>query len=194
MTAGEKMRTLVDPTGYFYTFQDMEPFLAQVGLDELEAEWRAQIESVLALGLQPTHLDWHSLRIGGRPDIAGLMFRLAREYGLALRVMGQRAIEMVQSQGLPANDHDLLDSYGLDPATKPATYARLLHELPAGLSEWAVHPALDTAEFLAIEPGPHRTRQADYDFLVSQAAKDLVRSEGIILLDYRAIQAVWNAT
>jgi len=34
---------------------------------------------MLAAGLQPAHLDWHSLRIGDRPDILDLMPRLARE-------------------------------------------------------------------------------------------------------------------
>jgi chitin disaccharide deacetylase len=160
---------------------------------ELEAEFRAQIETVLAAGLRPTHLDWHSLRIAGRPDIFDVMFRLAREYGLAARAAFRSLARAPQSRGFPVADHVLLDSYALDPQTKAATYAHLLHELPAGLSEWAVHPGLDTPELLAIEPFGNHVRQADYDFLVSQQAKDIIRAEGIILLDYRALQAVWQA-
>ncbi|GAH05475.1 unnamed protein product, partial [marine sediment metagenome] len=64
--------------------------------------------------------------------------------------------------------------------------------LPAGLSEWAVHPGLDNAELLAIEPDGEHIRQTDYDFLVSQDAEDIVKEEGIILLDYRALQGAWN--
>ena len=143
----------------------MPEFLAQVRLDELELEFRAQIEVVLAAGLHPTHLDWHSLRISSRGDIFDVMFRLARAYGLALRVFTRSFIEKLQSQGFPTNDYDVLDSYLLDPATKAARYAELLHELPAGLSEWAVHPGLDTPEFLAIEPAGNHIRQTDYDFL-----------------------------
>jgi chitin disaccharide deacetylase len=176
----------------FYDFEHMSEFLAQVRLDELEMEFRAQIEVVLAAGLHPTHLDWHSLRISSRGDIFDVMFRLAREYGLALRVFTRSFIDKLQSQGFPTNDHDVLDSYLLDPATKAARYAELLHELPVGLSEWAVHPGLDSAELLAIEPGGNHIRQTDYDFLTSQEAKDIVREEGIILLDYRALQAVWK--
>lgn len=85
----EKVPSLVNPAGYFYNFNHMSEFLAQVQLAELELEFRAQIEVVLATGLKPTHLDWHALRINGRADIADLMFRLAREYGLALRVVGR---------------------------------------------------------------------------------------------------------
>jgi hypothetical protein len=80
----------------------------------------------------------------------------------------------------------------LDPVNKAALYAELLHELPVGLSEWAVHPGLDNYELLAIEPGGNHIRQTDFDFLTSQQAKDIVRKEGIVLLDYRALQAVWK--
>ena len=121
------------------------------------------------------------------------MLRLAREYGLALRVAGRSWIEKLQSRGFPTNDCDFLDSYSLDPVNKAARYAELLRELPVGLSEWAVHPGLDSSELLAIEPGGNHIRQKDYDFLTSQQAKDIVREEGIVLLDYRALQAVWKA-
>ena len=177
---------------YFYDFEHMAEFLAQVSLDELEMEFRAQIEIVLAAGLQPTHLDWHSLRIGGREDISEVMLSLAREYGLALRVSGRSWIEKLQSQGLPTNDYDVLDSYLLDPVNKAARFAELLRELPVGLSEWAVHPGLDSPELLALEPGGNHIRQTDFDFLMSQQAKDIIQEEGIILLDYRALQAVWK--
>jgi hypothetical protein len=197
MTAREKVPSLLDKgvpghARYFYDFQHMPKFLAQVRLDQLEMEFRAQIEVVLAAGLQPTHLDWHSLRIGDRADIIEVMLRLAREYGLALRVAGRSWIDKLQGQGFPTNDYDFLDSYGLDPVNKAARYAELLHELPVGLSEWAVHPGLDSPELLALEPGGAHTRQADFDFLTSRQAKDAVREEGIILLDYRALQAVWK--
>ena len=192
VTAGEEVPSLLDDAGYFYDFEHMGVFLAQVRLDQLEMEFRSQIEVVLAAGLHPTHLDWHSLRISGRADIFDVMFRLAREYGLALRVFSRSFIEALQSRGFPTNDHDVLDSYGLDPANKAARYAELLHELPAGLSEWAVHPGLDTPEFLALEPAGDHIRQTDFDFWTSSQAKDIVREEGIILLDYRALQAVWR--
>ena len=193
VTAGEKIPSLVDAAGYFYDFEHMPEFLAQVRLDQLELEFRAQIEVVLAAGLHPTHLDWHSLRISGREDIFEVMFRLACEYRLALRVFNRSTIEKLQSQGFPTNDHDVLDSYLLDPANKAARYVELLRALPVGLSEGAVHPGLDPPELLSLEPGGARIRQADYDFLTSQQAKDIVREEGIILLDYQALQAVWKA-
>jgi hypothetical protein len=48
LTCREKVPSLVDETGYFYSFERMPEFLTQVRLGELEAEFRAQIERVLA--------------------------------------------------------------------------------------------------------------------------------------------------
>jgi hypothetical protein len=192
LTSREKVPSLVDQAGYFYDFAHMPEFLAQVSLDQLEMEFRAQIEAVLAAGLGPMHLDWHSLRMSGRADIFDVLLRLAREYGLALRVAFRSWIAELQHQGFPTNDYDVVDSYLLDLADKPARYAQMLRELPAGLSEWAVHPGLETAELLAIEPTSRHIRQTDFDFLMSQEAQSIVKEEGIVLLDYRALQAVWR--
>lgn len=192
LTDEEKVPSLVDRAGYFYNFEAMQAFLGQLKMDQLEVEFRAQIEAVLAAGLRPTHLDWHALRIGGRPDIFHLMTRLAKEYGLALRVMGRTWIKNLQSHGFPTSDYDFLDSYLINPVYKTTRYVQLLRELPAGLSEWAVHLGLDNAELLAIEPAGNHERQIDFDFWTSQQAKDIITEEGIILLDYRALQVVWN--
>jgi len=35
-------------------------------------------------------------------------------------------------------------------------------------------------------------RQTDFDFVVSQEARAILQEEGIILVDYRAVQAQWN--
>jgi predicted glycoside hydrolase/deacetylase ChbG (UPF0249 family) len=192
LTPKEKVPSLIDEAGYFYSNERIPEFLVQAKLDELEVEFRAQIEAVLAAGLKPTHLDWHCLANGGRDDITHMTFGLAREYGLALRVSDRPLAEKLQSQGLPTNDYNLLDSYTLDTANKSARYAQMLRALPIGLSEWAVHPGLGYPELQTIEPDSWQVRQTDFDFLMSQEARDTMKAEGIILLDYRALQAVWS--
>jgi len=192
VSSREKVPSLIDRAGYFFNFEGMPEMLAHVKLDQLELEFRAQIEAVMATGLKPTHLDWHSLRFNGRTEIPDLMIQLAKEYGLALRVIGRQTIEKMQGQGFPTIDYDFLDSYLLDPGSKFARYGQLLHELPTGLNEMAVHPGLDNMELLALEPAGKHERQMDYDFWMSRQAKDIILEEGIILLDYRALQAVWR--
>ncbi|MBW7940708.1 MAG: polysaccharide deacetylase family protein, partial [Candidatus Omnitrophica bacterium] len=160
VTPRGKVPSLITEAGYFHYFEQVHEHLAQFNLNELETEFRAQIEAVLAAGLTPTHLDWHSLRLRGGDPVSELMFRLAQDYGLALRVRGQSWIEEVHGRGFPCNDFDFLDSYHLNPTTKFTRFTELLRELPEGLSEWAVHPGLDNAELRAIDPGGSLVRQA----------------------------------
>jgi DNA polymerase III sliding clamp (beta) subunit (PCNA family) len=51
---------------------------------------------------------------------------------------------------------------------------------------------LENTELLAIENDSNHVRQTDYDFLISQETKAIIKEEGIILLDYREIQSIWN--
>ena len=184
--------SLLDETGFFYSNDRQAELLARARLDELEAEFRAQIEAVLAAGLRPTHLDWHCLRDGGRPDVFDLTFGLAKEYGLALRVFDPAQSTRLQRRGLPTVDHGVVDSTRLATAGKTDRFARMLRELPAGLSEWAVHPGLGTAEARAIDVWWPK-RAADLRFLVSREARETVAEEGIVLLDYRSLQAIWDS-
>lgn len=192
LTPRDKVPSLIDESGYFYSLERMAEFLARARLEELEVEFRAQIEAVLAEGLRSTHLDWHCLHSGGRDDIFDMTLGLAKEYGLALRVANQPYIEAVQRQGLPTDDCDLLDSYDLDTADKSARYAQLLRELPVGLTEWAVHPGLGHAELQTIEPDSWQVRLTDFEFLISSEAREIIRREGITLVDYKLLQTVWQ--
>ncbi len=187
----EKVPSLVDAAGHFLGTDEIPTLLARAHLPEVEREFRAQIEVVLAAGLAPTHLDWHCLADGGRDDIFDLSVALAREYGLALRVHAHSSAATCRHLGLPTVNHDVLDSYRFEPRDKAARYAELLRALPAGLSEWAVHPSLGTPEAQALEPATWQVRRSDFDFLVSSQARAIIDEEGIVLTDYRALQAFW---
>ena len=192
LTSRDKVPSLVDETGFFSPLERIPEFLTQVKLSELEVEFRAQIEAVLAASLSPTHLDWHCLDDGGRADIFEITVKLAEAYGLAVRVFHRSTGVTLQQRGLPTNDHDVLDSYRLDLVEKSAWYARALRELPSGLSEWAVHPAVGTPEMQAIEPESWQVRSTDFDFLISQEARSIIEQEEIVLLSYKPLQKVWQ--
>jgi predicted glycoside hydrolase/deacetylase ChbG (UPF0249 family) len=192
ITCRKEVPSLVDEAGYFYPESRIEEFLEQVDVGELEREYRAQIERVLDVGLQPTHLDSHCAIHTRREDIFEMTLGLALEYGVPLRAYYQRFIEKMRRLGYPTNDHDLMDSYDLDTIGKAARYAQMLRALPVGLSEWAVHPGVGNAELRAVEPSSWQVRQTDFDFVMSQEAQSILEEEGIILVDYRVVRALWN--
>ena len=192
LTPKEKVPSLLDADGNLYGLGRMSEMLDRAKLDELEVEFRAQIEAVLAANLRPTHLDWHCLLSGGRADVFDMTFGLAKEYGLALRVEAQPFIDQMQRRGLPTADHDLLDSFALEVDGKSARYAEMLRRLPVGLTEWAVHPSLGSAESQTIDPDGWRVRRSDFDFLISPQAREIIQQEGITLISYEPLQAVWQ--
>jgi chitin disaccharide deacetylase len=192
LTSREKVPSLIDEAGFFYSYERIPEFLAQVKLSELEVEFRAQIEAVLAASLKPTHLDWHCLYNGGRADIFEMTVKLAKAYGLAVRVFDRSTGEALRRQGLPTNEHQVVDTFKLDIAGKSAWFARALRALPSGLSEWAAHPALDTPEIHAYEPESWQAHSTDLDFLISQEARSIIEQEGIVLLSYKPLQQVWQ--
>lgn len=177
--------TLVEADGLLPRYEQAGQLVARARIEEVGREFRAQLNVVLAAGLHPTHLDFHSIADGGRDDVLDLTVALAAEHRLAVRVWLEPGRRRARRRGRPVVDHPFLDSTRLDPATKADRYAELLRALPPGLTEWAVHPA-------TADPDGERGRRADLDFLVSPSARELVAHEGVVLIDYRPVQQAWN--
>ena len=198
----QEIRTLLDESGYFFGDDRFDHLLRTADIREVETEFRAQIEAVSALGLQPTHLDTHYGPHEFRQDIFDVVFGLAREYGLAMRAGSPHLVKSLLAQGLPAAEHGVLDSGRIPPEKKAAVLAAKLRELPAGLSEWALHPGIATDELRAVmaEPrvpgvtGTPEGRQSDFDAAVSEEIARIVAEEGIQIIGYRELQRAWQAT
>lgn len=184
LAARERVPSLLDDAGELFAPAQVPELLARARPDEVELEFRAQIDTVADAGLAPTHLDWHCLADGGRADIFDLTVALAQEYGLAARAWLERGRGRLCRLGLPVVEHEFLDSFGLDVEGKQVRYAKLLRELPVGLSEWAVHPGLGDED--------SRVRRTDHEFLTSPRAGDIIREEGIELIDYGLLRQAWR--
>lgn len=193
LTSAQAVPSLLDQTGALFGPDRVADLLAQARPDEVETEFRRQIEFVAGTGLTPTHLDWHCLADGGRPDIFELTLALAHEYGLAIRAWREPARRRLRARGIPAVDHAFLDSFQLDLNGKADRYLDLLRRLPPGLSEWALHPAAGDRQARSVDPG-WRVRRSDYEFLVSPEARRTIQQEQIVLTDYRAIQRIARST
>ncbi len=183
--------SLVDGNGHFPLFDGNRELRPTALIDDVEREFQAQIDAVLRFGLRPSHLDWHCLPDGGREDVFRLTERLALEFGLALRVHSAEHQTEGLAAGRPTIDQPMLDSYSIPSATKLEYLHGVLRSLPAGVTEWAVHPALDTPESRAVEPESWQIRHLDHAFVCSDEARQIIADEGIVLISYRELQRVW---
>ncbi len=75
--------TLVDENGHFHT-TSADFAAADVDLDEVRRELRAQIDRALAAGLEIDYLDYHMLTAVSTPELTEIVEQLAKEYGLGL--------------------------------------------------------------------------------------------------------------
>jgi chitin disaccharide deacetylase len=89
-------------------------------------------------------------------------------------------------------DNDFHDSFSLGLDGKAARYAELLRTLPAGPTEWALHPAVGDDEARTVDQG-WRVRASDYDFLTSPETRRLLAEQQIIVTDYRPVQQATRA-
>ena len=60
------------------------------------------------------------------------------------------------------------------------------------MNKWAIHPGTGNSELRAIEPVTWDVRQADFDFFISQQAREIIGEEGITILNYGPIQKLWQ--
>lgn len=118
---------------------------ARARIDEVRAELQAQVEQALDWGVDVTHLDSHMYVLQERPDFFDAYLDLAAELRVPVRVSGsalqadhpfrQRARE----RGVPCPDHLVR----LHRMGSRADLMAALADLPPGLTEFHLHPAVD---------------------------------------------------
>ncbi len=137
VVAKERVPSLLDAAGALFspTPAGRATLLGRARLDEIELEFRAQIDAVADAGLTPTHLDFHCLADGGRDDILDLAVVLAAEYGLAVRVWLEPGRQAMRRRGLPVTDNDFVDSFSLGiEARRPDTLRCCVTCLPGSMN------------------------------------------------------------
>ena len=131
-------------------------------IDEVRRECRAQIERAILWGFDVSHLDSHMGTLQLRSEFFAVYLEMALEFGLPLRLSGastERLIgfpfrDLAAEQGVVFPDHFVyVQGVGSRVVVEGA-----LAELPPGVTEIYVHPAVDTPELRAItddwsEPG-----------------------------------------
>ncbi|GGE75002.1 chitin disaccharide deacetylase [Priestia taiwanensis] len=124
--------SLVKEDGFFKHRNDIinNP---SINLEDVEKEWRTQIDACYAAGITPTHLDSHH-HIHGAPNLMPVIEKLAHAYNLPIRVASKE-----KSTAIPFSEYFFYDFYA-DGVTIDY-FDKLATKVPDGSSvEIMVHP------------------------------------------------------
>ncbi|MBI2710635.1 MAG: polysaccharide deacetylase family protein [Actinobacteria bacterium] len=163
-------------------------------LDEVRRELRAQVERAILWGFDVTHLDSHMSALQQRPEFFDVYLELAVEFGLPVRLWGpeqQRAVgfpfrELAADEGVVFPDQVL----GLRGVGSRRALERALVDLPPGVTEVDLHPALDTPELRACTPD-WAARVDDHHLVaLDTELPAMLRRAGVELIGYRTLRGL----
>lgn len=201
VSASSQISSLLDKNGYFYS--TVEALGKAAKREEAAKELRAQIDKLIALGVQPTHLDTHMGSVMANPELIKVYLSLSEEYHLP--ILFPRAYlswfppDMAKAFG---SKIFLLDNlFMLEPQMIKdkwsEAYKKAIEGLKPGLNEIIVHLAIDNDEMQAVSNGHpdygSKWRQHDLDLVLSNEFKDLLQSNHIILIGWRQIKDLMNS-
>jgi len=168
-------------------------------LDEVRREWRAQIERAVYWGFDVSHLDAHLGSVELKSEFFDVYLDLAEEFRLPLRLPRaeeQRRVgfpfrDLAAERGVLAPDHVVW----LQPLIATSgDLGELLEELPPGVTELHLQPALDTAELRAATPD-WPARVAGHALVAGGGElAALVGRLGMARIGYRALRALMRAS
>jgi len=187
--------SLVDREGGFRRDYHMAARLAETA--HVEPEWRAQIERILALGVQATHLDSHH-HVHHAPKLMALAIKLAKEYGipcirrLTVRDVWREAHPWRHAMELPSiavSQHIAAGSGLCFPHGVLSLHERLLTKLSRltdGTYEVFCHPGrVDDA--LCKLSSLRYERERELELLISAELRDGLKRLDIKLITYREL-------
>jgi hypothetical protein len=202
LEARSKSGGLVDSAGFFHSSAPETRALADRGA--VEDELRAQIESALAAGLRPSHLDAH-MGCAYVPEFIDIYAKLAAEYRIPAMLpksffdfdpaanWGEYSPDACDRK---LNDLDLtwviqfdavIETPWRDSSSLKERYDRFFGRLRPGKNFLALHfNAPGEIEFIDPPPGA-RTRIAEYEYFRSSGIAERLKSMGANPIPFRLL-------
>lgn len=181
--------SLVDSNGYFFPMMGKNPNYPGLAItenkwniDEIEQEFRAQIELALKNIPQISHISGHMGATGFSPEVNALVKRLAKEYNLP-------AVDRADSMKEYNFSYAGYDGPSKTSEEKEKSFISRLNKLEPGKNYMFIdHPALDNEEMQTVGHIGYENvaedRQGVTNLFTSQKVKDVIKEKGIRLISY----------
>jgi predicted glycoside hydrolase/deacetylase ChbG (UPF0249 family) len=203
LTMGRPMITrgagssITDENGNFFKYVPFVEHLSEMDMDEVKAEWRAQIEAFIkAAGRKPTHLDSHHHSSFFAPQLFRRMLELAKEYNCAIRFPFTNDISseleetykhvpnLIEEFNPRRPDTFLLDFY--DEGATVEELLRLINNIDDGTTEIMCHPGYVDDAF-AQESVYNFQRERELKILTDPSIKEAIQANGIQLITFATL-------
>jgi len=190
----DKVPSLLDASGALWPLT--EDVRKNVNPQEVECEYRAQVQHAMAVGIHPTHLDTHMGSALATPEIIAAYVKIAHEFHLPIlapRIPG----DPLKLSALLSEQDVMLDSVTIAGPNVSADkwkdfYLDAIRNMKPGLNEIIVHLGHDDAEMQAVmvdHPDYGSAwRQRDFDVVSSPEFKKALQENHIVLIKWKDLQ------
>ena len=180
-SVGGVYKTLTDDDGNFLHLTEVErrAKMGETDLAEVESEYEAQIQKVLAAGLRPDHFDSHH-HTHNLPGIVTVFLRLAKKYGVKVRIYDKGLLsgEFAEVKTTGAFDDTFFgETITID------DLKRILSTCDAGSVEIMCHPAY-VDHLLYSSSSYNIQRVFELEVLTSPELMSFIADQGIELCSF----------
>jgi len=197
----EQVKTITNEDGSFLKLAALISKIDQVDVNEVKAEWHAQIELfVKSAGRKPTHLDSHHHSSYFSPALFRAMLELAKEYDCGIRLSVVYGSD--DMAGLPSELIGPIKEYApkllteFNPRRPNAFFAsfydesatreelnRIFDQVQEGVCEVMCHPGYVDDAF-AKESSYNKQRETELEILTDPAIKQSIQERGFELINF----------
>jgi predicted glycoside hydrolase/deacetylase ChbG (UPF0249 family) len=202
LTSPPRSAGLTDKDGYFWA--DVPSVRKNAAPEAVEAELRAQIDAVVATGIDVTHLDAHMGAVM-MPEFVEIYYRLGKDYNLPILLVKDlrrfnpmsyagaartetydSVVARARAAGEPIFDLVVESPWGRRTDAETA-YRRMFAEIQDGLTYLSLH-FNKQGDFEAIEPDHAHIRTEEYAVFKSGLVAELVAAHGVDVIGMRQIR------
>lgn len=186
--------SITDENGNFFKLNQFMERAANLNVEEVKAEWRAQIEAFIqAAKRKPTHLDSHHHSSYFTPELFRGMLELTKEYDCAIRFPFTHGISpeleetnkhisgLLKEFDPPRPDAFYVDFY--DEGATDEVLLRLINNLNEGTSEIMCHPGYVDGSF-ASESVYNKQRERELRILTDRSIREAIQANDIRLITF----------
>jgi chitin disaccharide deacetylase len=160
--------------------------------DEVDKEFRAQINKAIGSGIDLTHIDTHMFTAFSNGNILKKYISLGREFKLPVLLTHDLRLDGDEKKNAVIVDRLYYAKPGDVAGGLDKCYSKILNSVRPGLNCVLIHVAYDNKEMQDITDGQinHGAawRQSDFDFFTSDKCRQLIEKNKIRLITWREIR------